>query len=155
MLEQASILYRVATSSDHAIVVKMLIELVEELNPDNDNREIKDLLDEDIAQALKKDDIRIFLAEYQNTVLGLSRGDILYSSPTFRLRKEHRCGYVDQMYVRQAFRSMGIGAQLLKLCEQWFFERGLKHCLLHAAPDATNFYSGANYFPNREMIKRL
>lgn len=155
MLEQASITYRVATTFDHAIVVEMLTELVDELNPNNDNHEVKDLLDDDIRAALLRDDIRIFLAECNNTVIGLSRGDILYRSPTFRLRKEHRCGYVDQMYVRQGFRARGIGAQLLQLCEQWFQDCGLKHCLLHAAPDAVNFYSNAHYFPNREMVKRL
>lgn len=148
-------LYRVATVEDHAVVVQMLRELVDELGPMDSVGRIKVLLDDDIHAALASPNVRIFLAAYDQQVVGLSRGDVLTEDPIFRLRDDHRCGYVDQMFVRPGHREHGIGAQLLRLCEDWFREQGIGHCILHAAPKALRFYAREGYMPNREMFKRL
>ncbi|MEM6732095.1 MAG: GNAT family N-acetyltransferase, partial [Myxococcota bacterium] len=147
--------YRVAESLDHEIVVAMLRELVDELGPSDTAPRIKLRLDGDIRAALESADVRIFLAEKDGDVIGLSRGDILTGDPIFRLRDDRRCGYVDQMFVRPAYRSTGVGAHLLGLCEDWFREKGIGHALLHAAPRAVRFYAREGYQPNREMFKRL
>ena len=93
--------------------------------------------------------------EVDGEAVGLSRGDVLSEDPIFRLRDDHRCGYVDQMFVRPAYRQQGVGAQLLEMCEGWFREQGIGHCLLHAAPRAVRFYARIGYQPNREMFKKL
>jgi len=147
--------FRVADSGDHGLVVRLLGELVDELGPPPTAGVVKSKLEADIERALANENVRIFLAEQKGEALGLSRADILINDPIFRLRADVRCGYVDQMYVRPSYRGKGIGRELLKLCEEWFREHGLGHCLLHAAPKAVRFYAEKGYQANRQMFKRL
>lgn len=147
--------YRVASTADHGVVVEMLRELVDELGADDTSDRVKELLDEDIKEALESTTIRVFLAEIDSQAVGLSRGDVTVTDPIFRLRDDHRCGYIDQMYVRQDYRDRGIGAVLLGMCEDWFREQGIEHSVLHAAPKAIRFYARIGYQPNREMFKKL
>ena len=147
--------YRVAQAEDQRVVVQLLNELVDELGPSEMADRVKPLLDDDIRLALQSPQVRIFLAELDGEPVGLSRGDVLTTDPIFRLRDDHRCGYVDQMFVRASYRDRGIGAQLLRLCEDWFREQGIGHSILHAAPKAVRFYARIGYQPNREMFKRL
>lgn len=147
--------YRIASEQDHDLVVRLLGELVDELGPTDMADRVKPLLQGDIRLALASPQVRIFIAQLDGVPVGLSRGDVLTTDPIFRLREDHRCGYVDQMFVRAGHRDRGIGAQLLKLCEDWFREQGIAHCLLHAAPKAVRFYARIGYQPNREMFKRL
>ena len=147
--------YRTATADDHAVVVRLLQELVHELGPAEVASRVGPKLGDDIATALGSPAVRIFLAEVDGEAVGLSRGDVLSGDPIFRLRDDHRCGYVDQMFVRPAYRQQGVGAQLLEMCEGWFRAQGIGHCLLHAAPRAVRFYARIGYQPNREMFKKL
>ncbi len=147
--------YRVATLRDHAVVVRLLCELIDELGPEDAALRIKPLLDADIRAALRSPTVRVFLAELGGDVMGLGRADVLVTDPIFRLRDDHRCGYVDQMYVRPPYRARGVGAELLRRCEAWFREQGIAHSVLHSAPRATRFYARQGYQPNREMFKRL
>lgn len=147
--------YRIAGDYDCACVVELLCELVDELSPSDGAERIKAMLDADIRTALASPQVRIFLAEAGGEVVGLSRADVLDADPIFRLREDHRCGYVDQMYVREPYRDQGVGLALLQLCEDWFRAEGLQHALLHAAPRAARFYARIGYQPNREMYKRL
>lgn len=152
---QSQVIYRVAERSDCDTVIQMLCELVDELGVDEESEQIKRMLHDDIRSAYENPNIRIFLAELDGSPIGLGRADILTTDPIFRLREDHRCGYIDQMYVRNAYRDRGIGAHLLRLCEQWFRDQGIAHCILHAAPKAVRFYARIGYQPNREMFKRL
>lgn len=147
--------YRVASPADCALVVGLLGELVDELGPNDMADKVKPLLDDDIRLALNTPTIRIFLADIDGQTVGLSRGDILTADPIFRLRDDQRCGYIDQMFVRAGYRDHGLGAVLLRMCEDWFREQGIEHCILHAAPKAVRFYARVGYQPNREMFKRL
>ncbi len=147
--------YRMAQASDHGTVVQLLAELVDELGPRETAERVKDMLGDDILTALASDQVAIILVEQDGEAFGLARGDVLTTDPIFRLRHDHRCGYVDQMYVRPAFRGHRIGAELLRRCEAWFKDQGIGHSLLHAAPKALRFYTRHGYQPNREMFKRL
>jgi GNAT superfamily N-acetyltransferase len=147
--------YRVAGATDVAIVVKLLEELVDELGPPEMADKVKQRLHEDITAAIASPSVRIFLAEVEQLPVGLGRADVITTDPIFRLRDDHRCGYVDQMFVRPGYRDRGIGSQLLRLCEDWFRNQGIGHSLLHAAPKAVRFYNREGYQPNREMFKRL
>ena len=151
----APISYRPATTNDHALIVLMISELIDELGPDESNDDVKAMLDDDIKTALANPNVCIFLAELEGEAIGLSRGDIHTEDPIFRLRKDHRSGYVDQMHVRAAYRDRGIGYALLNTLETWFRDQGLEHIILHAAPKATRFYARIGYQPNREMFKKL
>ena len=146
---------RAATPADLTVVVELMHELVDELGPSEMSQKLKEKLGPDLAAALASPTVRIFLAEVEGQPMGLSRGDVLTADPIFRLRDDHRCGYIDQMYVRAAFRHSGLGARLLQACEDWFREQGVNHSLLHAAPRAARFYAREGYLPNREMFKRL
>lgn len=147
--------YRLAGDDDHPVIVRLMVELVDELGPAEMAQRVRPLLADDIRRALETDTIRVFLAELDGEVIGLSRADVLTEDPVFRLRTDHRCGYVDQMYVRPANRGRGIGLELLRRCEAWFKEQGIAFCLLHAAPKAARFYTRHGYQPNREMFKRI
>ncbi len=147
--------YRAALAQDVDTVVALLGELVDELGPASTVGRVKPLLHDDMVLALGSPYVRIFLAETRGEAIGLSRGDVLLQDPIFRLRDDHRCGYIDQMFVRQSYRDQGVGAKLLKLCEAWFRSQGIAHCILHAAPKAVRFYARIGYQPNREMFKRL
>lgn len=147
--------FRVADLSDQQIVVTLLEELVDELGPAATAPTVKARLPEDIAAAMSSTDVCIFLAECGSETVGLGRADILTADPIFRLRDDRRCGYVDQMFVRPAYRARKVGSELLRLCEQWFRDQGIGHAILHAAPRAVRFYSREGYQPNREMFKKL
>lgn len=147
--------FRTATVADQTGVVRLLAELVDELGPPETAQRVRGMLDEDIREALASDQVCIILAEHAGETIGLARGDVLTHDPIFRLRHDHRCGYVDQMYVRPSFRGHQIGAELLRRCEAWFRDQGISHSILHAAPKAVEFYSRHGYLPNREMFKRL
>jgi len=146
---------RTATLEDHALVLRLFEELIAELDTGELQATIRQKLPEDIKSALESEHISVFLGSVQQEVVGVARADILSGNPVFRMREQTRCGYVDQMYVRRAFRKCGYGQQLLRHCEAWFREKGLDHALLHAAPNALHFYTRAGYQPNREYFKRL
>jgi GNAT superfamily N-acetyltransferase len=155
MGDEARVTYRVASMQDENAVVSLMGELVDELGPEDMADRVKPLLVSDIRIALASEHIRIFLAEFEGKPVGLSRGDVLTQDPIFRLRDDHRCGYIDQMFVQRAFRAHGVGAHLLRMCEEWFRSQGINHCLLHSAPKAVRFYARIGYQPNREMFKCL
>ncbi|MEE8410554.1 MAG: GNAT family N-acetyltransferase [Myxococcota bacterium] len=147
--------YRIAGDHDRRVVVQLLTELVDELGPAEMVERVRPMLPDDVRRALASESVRVFLAEVDGCVIGLSRADVLTEDPIFRLRTDHRCGYVDQMYVRPAHRGHGIGLELLRRCEAWFKEQRITYCLLHAAPKAARFYARHGYQPNREMYKRI
>jgi GNAT superfamily N-acetyltransferase len=147
--------FRAATPEDHDLVVEMLCELVIELGPVEGADRMHARLDDDIRKALVSPNVRVFLAFDGSRAAGLSRGDVLVADPIFRLRDDQRCGYVDQMYVRPAYRNRGLGRDLLRHCENWFRQQGIGHALLHAAPKAMRFYEREGYQSNRELFKRL
>ena len=153
--DEMTISYRLAEDRDHRVMVDLMVELIDELGPHDSARDIKSRLDEDIRLALSSPQVVIFLALNGDEVIGLSRGDVLTQDPIFRLRSDHRCGYIDQMYVKTEYRRQQIGAQLLTLCENWFRDQGIGHCILHAALRAIRFYARAGYQSNREMFKKL
>ena len=153
--QELSLSFRKAQPDDLDIVITLLEELIIELGPPDNAAQVLPQLPKDIHLALAADNVCIFLAQSENKIIGLSRGDILMTDPIFRLRADNRCGYVDQMYVRPDYRNQGIGRQLLILVENWFREIGIGHALLHAAQDAIRFYSSEGYIPNREMFKLL
>ena len=153
--QELSVRFRKAGPKDVDLVIELLQELIIELGPPDNAAQVLPQLPKDIHLALAADNVCIFLAENEGEVIGLSRGDILDRDPIFRLRPDHRCGYVDQMYVRPNYRNQGLGRQLLNLVENWFRQEGIGHALLHAAQDAMRFYTSEGYIANREMFKRL
>lgn len=155
MSDAREVIYRHAERTDHDVVVGMLGELVDEVGPRETALRVKRKLPEDVMAALSSSDVLIIVAQVGSEPVGLARADILSSDPIFRLRDDHRCGYVDQMFVRPAFRGRSIGAEMLRRCEAWFRSRGIAHSILHAAPRAVRFYAQHGYQPNREMFKRL
>ena len=155
MSRSETITYRLARLEDLDALVALMKELIDELGPHDQNQAVKGRLHGDLKAALASDDIVLYLACVDEGVVGLSRGDILRTDPIFRLRDDHHCGYVDQMYVQTPYRRKGIGRALLALCEDWFRSHGIEHCILHAAVRAIRFYARAGYQSNREMFKRL
>jgi GNAT superfamily N-acetyltransferase len=155
LLSSAEPHYRVASAADHHVVVGLLRELVLELGPTDAVGRVVALLDDDIRAALASPNVRIVLGLVGDEVVALGRADVLTSDPIFRLRDDHRCGYIDQMYVKPGHRDRGMGAELMRQCEDWFRSQGIAHSLLHAAPKALRFYARQGYLPNREMFKRL
>lgn len=147
--------FRTATMADHATVVGLLREYVDELGPDNVAPGVSENLHDDFYHALGSATIRVFVAEQNHVVIGVSRVDILTQDPTFRLRHDKRCGYIDQMFVRKAYRYGGIGQSLLQLCEDWLQSQSITYVLLHADPKAVRFYAQIGYLPNRQMYKKL
>lgn len=147
--------YRQAGATDLAICVALMDELIEEIGPREGGDALKRAVPGDFSAALSSPSIVVYLAECDGEVIGMSRGDILIDDPTFRLRDDPRCGYVDQMFVRQGHRDRGIGQRLIGLLEQWWIEQDVHHVLLHAAPKAARLYARLGYVPNREMYKQI
>lgn len=147
--------YCQAQPRDLAAVVTLMGELVAELDPTPTQTRILRLLPDDMDQALHSAQVCIYLAWHEHQAVGLCRADVLDGDPIFRLREDNRCGYIDQMYVRPAYRSQQVGQRLLHHCEAWVLSLGITQVLLHAAPKAVRFYARSGYQPNREMIKTL
>ena len=146
---------RLAGSGDRALIVELMSELFDEVAPGAPAAESKRFLEEDIARALSSPVVRIVLAFRDGLACGVARVDIGVHSPPFRLRVDHRSGYIDQMFVRPAFRKQRLGDKLLAACEAWLRSEGVSHCLLHAAPAALKFYSSRGYASTRELFKKL
>jgi GNAT superfamily N-acetyltransferase len=148
-------LFRAAAPSDQPTVIALLQELFDEVAPGEIAAQSKTHLERDISAALAAPHVRIFLAEHGREPAGLLRVDVLTIFPTFRLREDHRCGYVDQMFVRPAFRNRKLGRQLMQLCEEWVRGQGVAYCMLHAAHKALGFYTAGGYQSTRELFKKL
>ncbi len=146
---------RLADAGDRALIVELMAELFDEVAPGAPAVESKKFLDDDIARALSSPLVRIVLAFRDGQPAGVARVDIGVHSPPFRLRADHRSGYVDQMFVRPQFRKQKLGERLLSICEEWLRAQGVSHCLLHAAPAALKFYSTRGYASTRELFKKL
>ena len=149
------ITFRKTSIEDAPIVTNLFLELTEELGPPENAERLAPLIPEDIELALKSENSAIFLALDDERPIGFARADILSDDPIFRLRENQRCGYIDQMFIQKAYRKRDLGAQLLKLCENFFREKELSFVLLHSAPKAVRFYARAGYHANREMFKKL
>ena len=87
--------------------------------------------------------------------MGLSRADVVSNHPDFRFEDDPRCGYVDQMFIRQAYRQLGLGKGLLFACEDWFRSQGIPVCFGHANPKAVRLYARLGWKPHRELFKHL
>jgi ribosomal protein S18 acetylase RimI-like enzyme len=147
--------YRKATIADLDVVVALFQELVTEIGPEDNAAEVCPLLHDDMKTAFGQPHVNVYLAELDGEPIGVCRGDVHHTDVIFRLRTDHRSGYIDQMYVRKAYRDRGVGAELIRMTEQWFKDQGIEHCVLHAAPKAVRFYSRLGFQPNREMFKKL
>jgi len=154
-LARAGIALRLAGRGDHAIIVALMKSLFDEVAPGAPAEESKRLVDADIALALTLPDVRIVLAEQSGAAIGVARVDISTAFPTFRMREDKRCGYIDQMFVQRGFRKLGLGKRMLGMCEEWLRERGIPYCMLHAAPNALTFYGPLGYQTTRELFKKL
>jgi GNAT superfamily N-acetyltransferase len=146
---------RTATPHNHDLLVVLLTELVTELGPESITLAVIPKLSADIRRVENSPYCRFFLFFDKEEAIALARADILQTDPIFRLRDDQRCGYVDQMYVRPAYRGQGLGTRLLHECEAWFRSVKIDHCVLHAAPKAVRFYAREGYQSNREMFKAL
>ena len=151
----SAIVYRQASAADVGPCTTLLEELIDEIAAVQDAPALKAALPADMRAGLGNAQVVVFLAEVDGLAVGLSRGDILCDDPTFRLRPDRRCGYIDQMYVQAPYRDRGVGQALLALCEQWFGQQGVRQVLLHAAPKAVRLYARLGYMPNRQMYKNL
>jgi len=72
---------------------------------------------------------RVFVAEADGKVIGHLMVSVKKLPPVYTIDKE---AYVDELFVKPAFRGKGVGAALLREAQKWAKNRGLRELSLTA-----------------------
>jgi len=146
---------RVAEPNDLGTVLFLLEEMNVELFDSIGAKKVRGPTEDLVTESFDKLEIAYFLAFAGDVPCGVGKVQILHYDPIFRLLRDQRCGYIDDMYVRPGFRKRGIAADIVEALECWVMDRGIYNCILHSAPKAIGFYMKKGYQHNREMHKQL
>ena len=90
-------------------------------------------LDDYMKEQLKDENVKILVAEGGGEIIGRIVGVIIKPSPYAR---PERIGNIDEAYIKEKYRRMGIGKELFDRLLKWFKERGIKR--LELSVDARN-----------------
>jgi len=137
------------------IILLLLWEMQSELFDHKAADKAKKRTEQDVESSFANPDVDFFLAFVNNLPCGVGKVEILHNDPIFRLLRDPRCGYIDDMYIRSGFRKRGIAKDMVQALECWTMDQGVFNCMLHSAPKVVGFYSQRGYQHNREMHKRL
>lgn len=104
-----------------------------------------------IAQHLVEDGIRV--ARTDGELLGF----VMFTLEQSPYRQDVTRGVVENLYVRPAYRSAGVGTDLLAAAEDALADRGADVVALEAMADndaARRFYAAAGYEPHRLEVEK-
>ena len=131
---------RRATPADLDTVVALRLSLLHEYRDHpvygRIRRDAEDVAHEVFSRQLAASNETTFLAEFDNTPVGLMRCAEMVSSPL--LVPDHYC-YVSSVYVRPDQRRRGVLRALFARAREWCTERGLTEMRLHSVDN----HSGA------------
>lgn len=104
----------------HKEVLPALAKLAEELWPDQTSNE----LEQELAQVMESKTAVFFMAYHQDIAVGFAQCQLRHDyvegtagSPV---------GYLEGIYIREAYRGRGYAAALLRRCEAWATAMGCK-----------------------------
>ena len=73
---------------------------------------------------LHSEDKLLLVAEIDGKLVGYAAGVIQTRSPIFRIAEN---GYINDVFVEEAFRKLGIAREFLTELKKWFESKGIKH----------------------------
>jgi len=146
---------RAAEPNDLGTILLLLSEMQTELFDAKMAEKTRNITEHVVKSSLDNYNVVYYLAFVNDLPVGVGKVEILHNDPIFRLLRDPRCGYIDDMYVRLGFRKRGIAKSIIEALECWVMDQGVFSCILHSAPRALFFYSQRGYQHNREMHKRL
>ena len=110
------------------------------------------------AEILADEDAAIFVAEQQETIIGMVHCYV-DMTPSISIVMPRRFVHIEDLVVSQNIRQQGIGKMLTEHVHRWAFEQGIREIELDVwefPASALTFYEKLGYeTTRRRMIKRL
>ena len=85
-----------------------------------------------MEQSLLSEDRLLLVAEIDGKLVGYAAAEIQARSPIFRIAKN---GYINDVFVEEEFRKLGIAREFLTELKKWFESKGIKHVELSVLAD--------------------
>lgn len=122
---------RQAALKDFNVILKLKLESKEEekkINPSlKPIQDVKKHYGEYLHNDLSSEWRAVFVAEENNTMLGLAIGKIYR---TLKVAGYERSGYISNVYIKKEFRRKGIALELVKEVIKWFKQKGATNITL-------------------------
>jgi GNAT superfamily N-acetyltransferase len=99
---------------------------------------------------------RVFIAEADGRAIGWGVF-IVEQNPLFIIEAERNCGYIAELFVVEASRSLGVGRALIAACEDEARRLGLNHVkigVLTANRRSAGIYELAGYAPYSSELRK-
>ena len=110
-----SITYKTATSSDIKQIANLMVKLHEDLTIEEAVVEAKYFLEKDV----------LIVASDKDKIVAYTHGAIRHDYVEGSLQyKNPKAGYIESLYVLEAYRKQGIAKKLCKLLEEWVVKQG-------------------------------
>ncbi|HZK07208.1 MAG TPA: GNAT family N-acetyltransferase [Bacteroidales bacterium] len=85
-----------------------------------------------MERSLLSEDRLLLVAEIDGKIVGYAAAEIQARSPIFRIAKN---GYINDVFVEEEFRKLGIAREFLTELKKWFESKGIKHVELSVLAD--------------------
>jgi len=110
-----------------------------------------------ISGIIESDNSVIFIAESDNTIIGLIEVEIR-ESPDIPIMVKRRYAYVDTIVVAETFRHTGIGKDLMRQVEKWALEKDISQIEFNVwdfNQNAMGFFNKLGYSPSRHIMWKV
>lgn len=101
---------------------------------------------------LQSQELGLFIALEEDTIIGYISGFIEQRAPIYKLRV---VGFLSNMYVAPSYRGKGIGSQLHHALLQWFKEKNIHSIELNVDAQATTTIATWHRLGYKEIGKRM
>jgi len=144
MINTSKITYRKSTLQDVEILAELRVKFINEvfkIEESPDAGELKKELIEYFTESLSDHSIIVWIAEYENIIIGTSTLVLWHAPPTYTgIGKKGMRGYILNMFTEKKFRKKGIASVLLDKLIHEAKDLNLEYVHLHATNDGIEIY---------------
>lgn len=160
MTDTSKIKFRKATLKDVKSLAELRVKYINEvfkIEKSQDGDQLVRELKEYFTRSLSDHSNIIWIAEYENEIIGTSTLVLWHAPPTYTgLGKNGMRGYILNMFTKKKFRKMGIASSLLDKLIREAKELNLEYVHLHATNDGLEIYRKIGFhdskFPELNLI---
>lgn len=106
-----------------------------------ERREWRDNKDRELGLVVQSNNTIIYIAGIDGKAAGYVRGCVRDMSPVY---ENPRIGNLEELYIREGYRRVGVGRRLVESIKEWFKSRGTSRIVInvsHDNPEARRFWT--------------